>query len=707
MKICILGYKGMLGRYVYTYLKSKNFDVVGLSRENFNILDHKDKLTLERNLRGIIHPNDIIINCVGVIKPMVEKTGILNTIHINSVFPHLLSEVSSYNEFKLLHISTDCFHPSTKVLTNTQYVKIKDLQVNDYVYTHNGNIKKITDILCRYVSEKIYVIKTLSNDIIKCTENHPWYAIKRSFQKNVNFNESNWIKTKNLEKGNIILIPKIKLPEQTIEKINLLEFDTIYKKQIDEYNFFLDNIDDKKLNITKFCLNNNLNYKKIIDWKNNKKRQPKVWRLKSILDINKDVSWFFGLFLAEGWVNNNKQRKTITISLGDENELINKVISVIKNEFNINPHIRLHKNQKGTQITFTHQLLCEMLSKDFYSNNEHYSHTKKIPNWVKNIGEKNIISFIKGYVDGDGCFFENNKGNCFMSMSSTSEELIDELKILFMLLGILPNKYMGRKSGETKIGNRKVNIKNSFILTISGKQVEKIIKIFNIKSDFFNVVKRYNRFFENDKYWGVPIINIETENYEGLVYNLEIDDDHSYLVNGGLSAHNCVFACNDNIKNEESEHDCTDVYGKTKSLGEPENCTVIRTSIIGEEVNQGRSLIEWVKSKKNDTANGFINHYWNGLTCLQVAKIFEDIIVNNKFWQGVRHIFSPYPVSKYELVNYINQTYNLNINIIPTESKETCDRILTTKYQNDFNIPPIDTQIKELYQFSNILNNTI
>ena len=39
MKIYVLGYKGMLGRYVYSYLISQGLDVVGLSRADIDVRD--------------------------------------------------------------------------------------------------------------------------------------------------------------------------------------------------------------------------------------------------------------------------------------------------------------------------------------------------------------------------------------------------------------------------------------------------------------------------------------------------------------------------------------------------------------------------------------------------------------------------------------------------------------------------------------------
>ena len=115
----------------------------------------------------------------------------------------------------------------------------------------------------------------------------------------------------------------------------------------------------------------------------------------------------------------------------------------------------------------------------------------------------------------------------------------------------------------------------------------------------------------------------------------------------------CVYTGLKGDYNENDNYDVSDVYGMSKALGETHNCTTIRTSIIGEESVNKRSLVEWVKSEKGNSIFGFTNHYWNGLTCLQFAKVCDKIISENIFWKGIRHIHSN-KVSKYELVSIIH-----------------------------------------------------
>jgi len=160
----------------------------------------------------------------------------------------------------------------------------------------------------------------------------------------------------------------------------------------------------------------------------------------------------------------------------------------------------------------------------------------------------------------------------------------------------------------------------------------------------------------------------------------------------------CVFSGKTGEYNEYSTHDEINDYGTSKSLGELCDGTIIRTSIIGEELVNKRSLLEWVISNENRTINGYSNHYWNGVTCLQLAKIIHKIISENTYWKGVRHIYSPTTVSKYELCAMISDIYELNIKVNEYET-EKVDKSLSTVYEIQEIIPELKEQIKEMRDF--------
>lgn len=166
----------------------------------------------------------------------------------------------------------------------------------------------------------------------------------------------------------------------------------------------------------------------------------------------------------------------------------------------------------------------------------------------------------------------------------------------------------------------------------------------------------------------------------------------------------CVFSGLRGRYDESDDHDASDVYGTTKSLGEPEGSTIIRTSIIGEETRNFSSLLEWVKSNRDREVKGYTNHIWNGITCLQFAKICRDIIHSGKFWRGVKHVTSPSTINKFDLVRLISDVYDLNVKVVPYETEVKCDRsLVSTRGDVVFEVPELKEQLLKMKYFRNIL----
>lgn len=165
----------------------------------------------------------------------------------------------------------------------------------------------------------------------------------------------------------------------------------------------------------------------------------------------------------------------------------------------------------------------------------------------------------------------------------------------------------------------------------------------------------------------------------------------------------CVFDGKENGNYiESSEHLEDHIYGISKSLGEVSDATMIRTSLIGEEIINHRNFLEYFKKQKNGKAAGYPNHIWNGVTCYQLVKIIQKMIENETLiWKGVRHIFSPASKSKYELGEYINKIYELNITLEKKKHYKNINRTLSTSYNTCslFEIPDIEKQIIEQKQF--------
>jgi dTDP-4-dehydrorhamnose reductase len=176
----------------------------------------------------------------------------------------------------------------------------------------------------------------------------------------------------------------------------------------------------------------------------------------------------------------------------------------------------------------------------------------------------------------------------------------------------------------------------------------------------------------------------------------------AYVFKNKLVLHittDCVYDGHKGNYTEKDLHTASDVYGKTKSLGDLADCRVIRTSIIGPEVFDNVHYLSWAFSSKGKKVNGYVNHFWNGITTLECAKVFEKAIQNkNLFQTGITHVFSPDYVSKYDLTELVNHIFNLDMEIDRFTANEAIDRRLSSVNNTCSNlaVKPIDAQLEEL-----------
>lgn len=145
----------------------------------------------------------------------------------------------------------------------------------------------------------------------------------------------------------------------------------------------------------------------------------------------------------------------------------------------------------------------------------------------------------------------------------------------------------------------------------------------------------------------------------------------------------CAFSGLDNVApyTEDSIKDPNDLYGVSKSLGEPsDRSLVLRTSIIGPEISGFVSLIAWVQNQSGQTIKGFTRHLWNGITTKQFGKIVDEIVSHRNDYpnHGLFHVFSS-DVTKFEMVNAIAKKFKVNVTVNPDDGPQLDRRLATVK----------------------------
>lgn len=137
----------------------------------------------------------------------------------------------------------------------------------------------------------------------------------------------------------------------------------------------------------------------------------------------------------------------------------------------------------------------------------------------------------------------------------------------------------------------------------------------------------------------------------------------------------CVFEGTRGGYTENDVSDATDLYGKSKYLGEVDagNAITLRTSMIGHELQGAQGLVEWFLSQ-HDRVSGYRRSIFSGLPTVELSRVIRDYVLPCSDLHGVFHVASD-PISKFDLLSLVAKTYGRNI-IIEPDDAITVDRSL-------------------------------
>ena len=171
---------------------------------------------------------------------------------------------------------------------------------------------------------------------------------------------------------------------------------------------------------------------------------------------------------------------------------------------------------------------------------------------------------------------------------------------------------------------------------------------------------------------------------------------------GGRVIHfstDCVFSGKRGNYCEEDFSDAEDLYGKSKFLGEvaADNALTLRTSIIGRELHEQGSLLDWFRGNNHGTIRGYRKVIYSGVTTNHLAGLVASIIKEHPDLHGLFQVASE-PISKYHLLCLLGQEYRLDIRIEPDDREVSdrsmrCDRL---REAIDYQCPPWPVLARQL-----------
>jgi ribonucleotide reductase alpha subunit len=409
---------------------------------------------------------------------------------------------------------SSCFEGNTLVNTLRGPIPIKDVEINDEVITHLGNVKKVIQKHKNKINErKLYEVNIRKTNKFIVTEDH------KLFCYNIITKESDWKEVKLLDKNDYIMIPKY---NGTILKpeINILEIIKTYdfSKYKDEIK--VEQLEDKKqVYITTIFKHSNLNNQcEVLCC-------TKSTPLNSKIEINEDIIKFIGIWFRYGHImtqvkNDIKIIGGIGITIHDKNiELIN-FCKEIKKYFGIE-HVIIHKTNKQNiiQVLYNYPILGivfnQLFDKEFNG--------KQIPETFYKYDTKLILSFLTGLITTHGRTI-----NLYMANKNLINQIYSLCRLHNLDVGqvcsVKPRKLTKTQTYNISLTNLRYEL--SDIWKICDDRINKL------KKKSFSIIDDNN--FKYLHFEGRTEVNIDDE----YVYTLGIEDDHSYSIEG-IIAQNC------------------------------------------------------------------------------------------------------------------------------------------------------------------------
>lgn len=404
-------------------------------------------------------------------------------------------------------IPAHCLLPGTYIHSNPKLRKIEEIKENDKVLTHNGKFREVLKTYKRPYNGKIYkIIPWYFREGLITTPEHPFYAIK-SFKncswikgtckplcsqrdcckKKLYKNYSpEWVQAKNLEKGDFIVYPRIK---ESVDKNKIKISDVIKDPHV-------------------------------------MKKYGRTKHIKNEIIIDKNFCKLVGYYVAEGYIISNE---AIGFSFNKkEKEYIHDVVNLMKVVFNIDP--AKFDERKGIDIIFYSHILNRFFRNLFYSDKEKRAWNKSVPEFMLFLPKEKQAELLRGWWRGDAGY-------------TVSHNLANQMKIICIRLGIIPSisKDLAESfnaRGKHFIAGRKISTdKDMFTFSNLSFFEEKDLLEDKSFKKFVNK-KNMKHGWVDESYIYLPIRRIEIKKYKGEVYNLEVDEDNSY-VSEFATVHNC------------------------------------------------------------------------------------------------------------------------------------------------------------------------
>lgn len=415
---------------------------------------------------------DIPINVVDYVEINPYSVKSYNAINDTDFPPRDITQYHAHgkNVDVIMH-GSPCFTADALVLTKDGYKKIIDVEVGDYVLTHNNTYEKVVNFFDNGKQDIIRLV-TSNMDEVRTTPNHRFWVRtmyqtyphkedgKRTIQRN--WKSPEWKEVKDLTTNDWVGVA--------------------------------------------------INQNSIMPtWEGVECTRGVTTYIKNELDMSDENLWYLvGRYLGDGWTRVRHERGGAIsgIIICCAKDKADVLVAKISDKY----HYTLVHDRTTDKFQFSNKELGA-----FCAQFGHGAANKFIPGFVFDMPVDLIKSLLAGYFESDGCITQDT-----FKATSISRELMYGIAQLIAKAYHLPcSIYKTERPKTHVIEGRVVNQHDSYQLTYRREE---------------DITKR-SMFYEDGYLWYL-VRKIEHLNIQENVYDLEVENSHSFTANSTI-CHNC------------------------------------------------------------------------------------------------------------------------------------------------------------------------
>lgn len=410
-----------------------------------------------------------------------------------------------------------CFHPDQPVFTAEGVKRIADIDVGDLVLTHTGSFATVTEVMTRHSNELLKIsVSKLPKSTLTVTPEHPILALRKP-DRNTDA-KPEWIPAGQLQVGDYVALC-VSSAIHDVKEINLLDI-----LEADRYEA-RDGLIYRKNRI--LTTSGYVRQDGTMALKRRADVGPlskQVKPLPQIVQVDKDLLRLFGYYVSEGNASLRDNNVQFTFSK-DEERYVRDVQRIMTEKFGL--EIQPEPAGKGRHwisLRYHSAILAEVFHTLFGSTFD----TKIIPRWLLELPHEKQKEFLIGVVRGDSTTFQS-RYNSQTRIVMSNPSLVYGVWQIAMRLGM--NTALGLPTMPS------LATAQPYSCTLSGIKASEFASEALGKSISHNGHK-WSRTLLREGYFLNPITGLDKIPFEGTVYNLEVEKDHSYAANM-VAAHNC------------------------------------------------------------------------------------------------------------------------------------------------------------------------